>query len=406
MANKMSTSPRPVPFPSEPSSSLASLVEVTGLQGPGSLRPTVVEVDTSALAHNLREARRIVGPSVRVLAVLKADAYGHGAVPCARAFVDAGADWLGVALVGEGVELRRAGIAAPICVLSGLVENDAPALVAHGLTPMIFRGDHLEQLVSALRAAGHRRYGVHVKIDTGMGRLGVLPHDLGAFLDALASHPELEVEGLATHFARADEEEPAAIAQAAEIFRAARQTLAARGIRPGLCHLANSAALLGYPQTHGDMVRPGLMLYGLAPAPHLARCADLRPGLSLRTHVSHLKNVPAGFPVSYGGTFTTSRPSRLGVLPIGYADGLPRHLSNRGHVLAGGVRVPIVGRVCMDASLVDLTDVPGIGVYDDVVLLGRQGDGFVSADEWASLSDTISYEMLCGLGKRVPRVYR
>ncbi len=375
-------------------------------EAPLHLRPTEVEVDLGALAHNLKEAKRLVGPAVQVLAVVKADAYGHGAVPAARAFVGAGAAWLGVAIVEEGAELRRAGLVAPICVLSGLAGDEAAALVEHRLTPMVYRPDQLAAVARAVRAAGLVHYGVHLKVDTGMGRYGALPEEVGAFLDALRAHPALELEGLATHFALADQGDDRSMAEQRAKFDAVAQSLSARGLHPKLRHLANSASLLDHPETHADLVRPGLMLYGIAPAARLKRLADLKPALTFRTHITHLKEVPAGFPVSYGATYVTTRPSRLATLPVGYADGLPRAVSNRAEMLVRERRAPLVGRVCMDACLLDVTHVAGASIGDEVVLIGRQGAVAIGADELATHADTVSYEILCGIGKRVPRVYR
>lgn len=370
------------------------------------LRPTVVEVDTSALGHNLRELRRVVGPNIRILAVVKADAYGHGAVPCARAFVEAGADWLGVALVEEGVELRRAGLLVPICVLSGLADlADARAIVSNRLAPIVFRPDQLEAIAAAARAAGLSRYPVHLKLDTGMGRWGALGHEIPAILDTLARLPELELEGLATHFSSA-ESDPDTTCQQLAAFADLEATLRLRGHSPRLRHLANSAGLLAHPAARADMVRPGLALYGSAPSNKLAGGVDLRPALTLRTRVVHLKPVGAGFPVSYGETFVTSRSSVIGVLPIGYADGLPRRASNRAELLVRGRRVPVVGRITMDTTMVDLTHVDGVTVGDEAVIIGRQGAVCIDAGELAGHADTIAYEILTGIGKRVPRTYR
>jgi alanine racemase len=368
------------------------------------LRPTVVEVDTGALAHNLRAVRRLLSDAVRVLAVVKADAYGHGAVPCARAFVEAGADWLGVALVEEGVELRRAGLLTPICVLSGMAGiDDARVLVAHRLTPLLSRPDHLAAMGAAVRAAGLSRYAVHLKVDTGMGRWGALPNEVDAFLSALRRHPELDLEGLATHFARADDEDPSAVEGPLARFRAAEQLVRRRGFDVRLRHLSNSAAVVAHRRTHFDMVRPGLVLYGQAPT---AGGPDLRPALTLRTRIAHLRDVPAGFPVSYGGTFVTSFPSRLATLPIGYADGLPRRASHRARMLVRGRYAPVVGLVCMDACVLDVTGVPGASLGDEVVIIGEQQGAVLGAGELAAHADTIAYEIFTGLGKRVPRTYR
>jgi len=391
-----STPPRPVP------------AEVVGL------RPTVVEVETAALAHNLRLLRARTGPAVRIQAVVKADAYGHGAVPCARAFVAAGADWLGVALVEEGVELRRAGLLVPVCVLSGIATpQDARVLVGYRLTPMVYRVDQLELVAAAARDAGLARYPVHLKLDTGMGRWGALPEDLPSLMDRLAQLPALELEGLATHFAHADSGDPAELLGPLQRFRALEQSLATRGWSPTLRHQCNSAALLcggalGLGQGPGEMVRPGIALYGVDPLEQAGDGAahPLRPALTLRTRVAHLKSVGAGFAVSYGGTFQTARPSVLATLPIGYADGLPRAASNRAQVLVRGRLAPVVGRVCMDACVVDVTDVPGAALGDEVVLIGAQGGARLAAATLADAAGTISYEILSGLGKRVPRVYR
>lgn len=372
----------------------------------GEVPPIVAEIDRAALAHNLHAVRRRVGTGVRILSVVKADAYGHGATECAKSFVAAGADWLGVARAPEGVALRRAGLAVPVCVLSGLMGGDADEVVAHRLTPLVYRADHLEALASAVRRAGHARFPVHVKIDTGMGRFGALPEESGALMDALSRQPQLELEGLATHLARADADDAGSVGRQLAQFDAVRQSFAARGLRPSMVHLANSAGVLGFARAHGDMVRPGLMLYGVAPDAFREGAADLRPALSWKTRIVHLKEVPAGFGVGYGHAFVAARDTRLAVLPVGYADGLPVPASNRAQVLVGGRRVPLVGRVCMDACMVDVTDLPQVAVGDEAVLIGSQGEDSLGAADLAAAAGTLSYEILCGIGARVPRVYR
>jgi alanine racemase len=367
-------------------------------------RPTVAEVSLGALRSNLREAQRLVGARVQVMAVVKADAYGHGAVAAARAFLEAGAAVLGTSSVTEAIELRRAGLAAPIVVLGGAFPGEEDDVAAHGLAAGVWSLD----TVHALAAAGARRgktVRLHVKVDTGMTRLGL---DLGvvrAFGAAVQGLAGVAVEGIYSHFATADAVESAPAQAQIGCFGEAVEAFAAAGLRPAHVHLANSAAVLSQPPAHFTLVRPGIMLYGCAPAPHLAAMATLRPALRLWTAVAQTRRVPAGRAVGYGGTYVTSRPSVIATLPIGYADGLHRLASNRGSMLVRGMRAPIAGRVCMDHTMLDVTDVPGVAVGDPVVVLGAQGDATVPADEVARWTETISYEVLTSVGKRVPRVY-
>jgi alanine racemase len=371
------------------------------------VRPTAAEVDTSALAHNLGEARRLAGPRVKVLAVVKADAYGHGAADCARALVAAGADMLGVALVEEGLSLRRAGVSVPIAVLGGAYEGGYLDLAGADLTPVVFRREHLEGLAGAARALGRepdaqRRNPIvaHVKVDTGMGRIGLLPEELAPFLDAARAHPAVRLGGLCSHFASADLEDPAMTDRQLRVFNDAARLM------PGaLRHFANSAAVMTRPDAHFDMVRPGIMLYGAAPSARLRGRAELRPVLRWTTRLLHVKRVAKGTPISYGGRWTAPRDSVIGTVPCGYADGYARAFGS-GAALVRGRRAPITGVVCMDMFMVDLTDVPGAQAGDEVVLLGRQGDEVISADELAERAGTISYEVLTRIGARVPRAVK
>ncbi len=369
------------------------------------LRPTVIEVELAALAHNVALLRSRLAPGVKLLAVVKADAYGHGAIPCARTFVESGADWLGVALVEEGVELRRAGLLAPICILSGLgSHSDARVIVSHRLTPLVSRPDHLDAMAAAAHDAGLDRYPIHLKVDTGMARWGALPSEVGPFLDALQTHPGLVLEGLATHLACADSPEESAVSGPLHIFRGIEAFVRDRGFAPTLRHIGNSAALLAHPKSHGDMVRPGLALYGASPFD--TPVDGLRPVLTLKTRITHLKTLPAGAPIGYGASFHTTRSTRVATVPIGYADGLPRRVSNRARMLIRGRPASIVGRVCMDACMLDVTDIDDAALGDEVVILGRQGDATIGPDELGRHAETLSYEILTGLGKRVPRTYR
>ncbi len=376
-------------------------MEFTGGRNEERVRPTEARIELSALGNNLREARRLA-PSARVLAVVKADAYGHGAVACARAFVEAGADWLGVALVEEGLELRKAGLTAPILVLGGQY-TDHRTLLQNRLVPVVYRPDQLDAHAAAARELGLPGE-AHLKLDTGMGRIGVLPGDLGALLEHAKTRPEVRLTGLCSHFANADLRDPAATGAALELFAAGRRALIAAGQPLQLCHLANSAAVMSLPASHYDLVRPGLMLYGAAPGPGFEGVASLQPALALVTAISHLKKVPAGTPISYGHRWTAQRESVIATLPVGYADGYRRALTNRGQVLVGGRRAPICGTVCMDMMMVDVTDVPEARIGGEVVLIGRQGDETITATELAGLSGTIPWEIFCAIGLRVPRV--
>lgn len=338
------------------------------------------------------------------MAVVKADAYGHGAVPVARAALAAGAKWLGVALVEEGAELRGAGIAAPILVLGAVFPQEAPDAVGHGLTVAVCGRESPLALDGAAAVQG-RTAAVHVKVDTGMGRLGVPPAEAAGFVEWLASLPHLRVEGIFSHFSAADEADLSFSRAQLEEFCRVLQTLDARGLRPPLCHMANTAATMVLPESHFDLVRTGIGIYGLHPSPETPRTAALEPVMSLRTHIAHVKEVPEGTPLSYGRTFVTTRPSRIATLPVGYGDGYPRLLSNRGSVLVGGQPVPIVGRVCMDLTLTDVTEIPDARVGDEAVLFGRQEEALIGVEDLARLVGTIHYEITCNVGKRVPRRY-
>lgn len=369
----------------------------------GEGRPTVAEVSRTALRHNLREVRRVVGPGVGVLAVVKADGYGHGAVAAARAFLEAGAAGLGVSLVAEGCALRAAGISAPVVVLGGAFPGEEAHVVAHDLAVSVWSSDGGARLAAAARAAG-RTVDVHLKVNTGMTRLGVELDGVRALGAELAATAGLRVTGVFSHFASADAvDTQSAIAQR-ERFEAAVRELRAAGVEPAHVHLANSAAVLSAPAAHGTLVRPGLMLYGYAPAPHLAAHVDLRPAMRLATRMAQVRAVPFGTPVGYGGTWTASRPSRIATLPIGYADGYHRRASNRGQMLVRGRRVDVAGRVCMDHVMLDVTEEPEVAAGEPVVVFGRQGEATIGADEVAAWCDTIAYEVLTSVGKRVPRI--
>lgn len=367
-------------------------------------RPTLAEVSLAALQHNCRRAQALVGPAVKVLAVVKADAYGHGAVAAACTFMEAGAWGLGVSSVAEGLELRRAGLEAPVVVLGGTFAGEEDDVVRHELAVALWDLERAAALAAAGRAVG-RRVAVHVKIDSGMTRLGLDGAVVRAFGERLHGFGELEVAGVFSHLASADAVDTAAARGQTARFMAAVEALAGSGIRPPLVHLANSAAVVAAPAAHFTLVRPGIMLYGYAPAPHLAERAEVRPAMRLRTTVAQTRTVRAGTAVGYAGTFVTARPSTIATLPLGYADGYHRLASNRARVLLRGRRVPVAGRVCMDHTMIDATDVPDARAGDGVVLFGAQGRETIGADELGGWCDTIAYEVLTSVGRRVPRVY-
>jgi alanine racemase len=375
----------------------AAPAEVAGEAGPP-LRPAWAEVDLDALVHNLELLRRRVAPA-RVMGIVKADAYGHGAPAVARALERAGIDGLGVALVEEGVELRRAGVELPILVLGSAQAPQLALFRRHRLTATIGSAEQLRLWREAAPGAGEAQP-VHLKVDTGMTRLGVPLAAAGEALAAIREHPGLRLEGLLSHLAEAEDlASPHAAAQEARFAALLGELGAATGgvVR----HLANSAAALHRPATRYDLVRAGLALYGLDP---VEREAGLRPAMAVRARVVVVREVPAGTRLGYGGVRSTARPSRLAVVPVGYADGYPWRLSDRAAALVGGTRVPVAGNVSMDMTLLDVTAVE-TAVGDEVVLLGRQGSGEIGAGELARLAGTIPYEILCGFGLRLPRRY-
>jgi len=375
------------------------------------------EVDLSAIAHNTRELRRLVRSQTRLLAVVKANAYGHGAVPAARTALESGAQTLGVARPAEGIELREAGISAPVLIFGYSEPKIADTLLEYSLVPTVWSLAYGESLSAAAKQLG-KTIDIHVKIDTGMGRLGIVPDCLQAGsadinsleksiseLREIAGLPGLSLAGLYTHFAEADTGDEEGVAGQLRLFSAFIDRLRDAGISVPLCHAANSAAIIDMPATHLDMVRAGIALYGLYPSEAAKKRVRLKPAMALKTRVVQLKSVGKGFKVSYGGTHQTSRPTTIATLPIGYADGLNRRLSSRGQVIVNGCRVPIIGRVCMDLTMVDVGNVPGIAEGDEVVVFGRQGDEEISADEVAGWLNTINYEIVSTVSDRVPRVH-
>lgn len=368
-------------------------------------RPTWAEINLDNLVHNFRLMQSAAGAGVTIMAAVKADAYGHGAVDCARALDVAGCQWFGVALPEEGVELRDAGIARPILCMSGFWEGQEGFIIARRLTPALFRLDLLECLDRASREAGVVS-DYHLKVDTGMGRLGVPGGELRGFLDEATKFQSLRLNGVMTHFASADDPDQAEFtSEQMSSFDHAVEMVRAKGFTPKWVHEANSAGAHAGVRAQGNLVRLGGVLYGLwrdVTNPAIP-ALDWRPVMSLHTQVLYLKTVPAGSGLGYGGTFVTSRASRIATLPIGYEDGLRRALSNRGRVIVRGKLAPIVGRISMDLTLLDVTGIPGVVVGDEVVIIGSDGDSQITAEEVGALAGTISYEVTCGITDRVPR---
>ncbi len=365
-----------------------------------------IVIDCQALCHNFRTIAEVVGDGVAVMAMVKGDAYGHGMTESAQALAGCGCLNFGVAELVEAVALRRAGIAGRIYVLLGFQSQEAEQFILHDLTPVVFLDQDLRALSQVAVASG-REIGVHLKVDCGMGRLGLLPAEVPAFLERIEALPGIHLAGIMAHLPEADRH---GAASTPRIFSSFRAVLAARGsVSSGVRHIANSAATLYFPEMHCDMVRAGIALYGCYPdggsGENTVAGARLRPVMSFVTRVAQVREVPAGYGISYGHTYTTTRPSRIAVLPVGYEDGFLRDLSNRGEVLVRGQRAAVRGRVCMNLCMVDVTGIEGVEVGDEVVLLGRQGNDEITADEVAGWMGTISYEVLCLFGKNNSRTY-
>ena len=376
------------------------------------------EIDLDAVAANVRELRRVTRPEARLLVAVKANAYGHGLVEVARQALESGADALGVARMPEALALRDAGIDAPVLVFGFTPPSDVEALVRHDLIQTVYALKTARAYAELIGKSGGRLK-VHLKVDTGMGRLGILPdsrryvepgmdisdHAVREVVD-IAGLNELALEGIFTHFASSDSADKRFAEEQFDIFMAFLDQLKRSGLEFEVRHAANSGAIIDMPHTHLDMVRAGVSLYGLYPSGEVDKSRiDLTPAMTLKARIAHLKKVPAGFPVSYGMTHTTQAPTTVATVPVGYADGFNRRLSNRGHMLVRGQKAPIIGRVCMDLTMIDVGHIPGAAVEDEVVILGRQANEAITADELADLLDTINYEITSAITARVPRVY-
>ncbi len=375
---------------------------------PQGCRPTWAQINLNALAENFRLIRERVGQDVKIMSVVKANAYGHGAVECARRLEQEGTDWFGVALPEEAIELREAGITNPILTLGGFWHGQEEAILFHRLTPVIFRIDMLEAL-DRLAKDKRTTADVHIKIDTGMGRFGVRYDAVGDFINAISQFKNIRVDGLMTHFASADEPQSDNFTfDQISKFRMAVRAFQENGYAPTFIDLANSAGIVGHGASHKNLVRAGGILYGLWRdiLPPQITPIPFQPVMSLYSRITLLKRVPKGETLGYGRTFKTERDSLIGTISIGYHDGYLRGLSNKGRVVVNGKFAPVVGRVSMDATIIDVTDIEGVRIDDSVMLLGNENSLSITAEDIARQVGTLSYEVTCGISERVPRFYK
>jgi alanine racemase len=363
-------------------------------------RPTWAEINLKNLAYNFHQIKSLLVPGIKVMVCVKADAYGHGLVPVAKRLASCGVDYLSVASIDEGIRLRESGIKKPILVLGMILQEDARPLLKYNLSQTVCTLE-LAAALDTIARRSRKKINIQIKIDTGMGRLGVLAEDAFSLIKKVSCLRSLNLEGVFTHISCADTNKDFTVYQIG-LFNALTDRLDREGMPIPLVHAANSLSIINYPQSHFNMVRPGLVIYGLYPQEGLN--IDLKPVLSLKTRVVYFKKVPRGYGISYGHTYITKKKTTIVNLPIGYGDGYPRNLSNIAPVLIKGKRFTLSGRVCMDQIMVDVANLK-VRTADEAVLIGRQGKNAISAEELAILSGTIPYEIVCGLGSRVPRVY-
>ena len=374
-------------------------------------RPTWAEVSLGTLRQNFRAVQQHIGAAVQVCAIVKADAYGHGAVECSRALEQEGARWFGVTSLDEAIPLRENGIRGRILLMTGFWRGEEEEIVRLELTPTVWETGQIELFEKAATTLGVAKHSIHLKVDTGMGRLGVAPEDLPQICSALKSASHLVLEGLSTHLASSEVLDEPSVAAQLKTFAEVRDLLRKQGFNPPLIHAANTGAVISRPESWNTMVRPGIALYGYyLPFERAGREVSgsalrlkVKPVLTWKTRILSLRDMRANQALGYGGIYVTKAPARIAVLPVGYADGLNRRLSSQGRVIVGEHYAPIVGRISMDLTLADVTGLPGVSVGDEVVLLGATDGLSVDAREHASLSETVPYEILCGISKRVPR---
>lgn len=363
------------------------------------------QVDLDALAHNINEIKKIT--NAKILAVVKADAYGHGFLEASRTFLAHGAAMLGVATVDEAVQLRENEISAPILILGGICKDEAQKLVAYDIMPTVYTYE-MAKVLSDEAGRQNKTAKIHIKVDTGMNRLGFLAADEAGLEQILSISrlPNLVVDGVFTHFACADEKDASYTHLQFEKFLQVCKKLTARGLTGFIRHACNSAATMMFPEMHLDMVRPGIILYGLYPSDEVDKSRlSLRPAMTLKANITHIKEVGEGERVSYGGRFTTTGPTKIATVSVGYADGYSRILSNQAKMIVADKKVPVIGTICMDQCMIDVTSVQNISVGDEAILFGRWDKESISVEEIAQCMGTINYEVLCVIGKRIPRVY-
>jgi len=385
---------------------MAKTIQVEG-------RPVWVEVSLKAITQNLRTVRRHIGPKPEILAVVKSNAYGLGAVPVTKALEKAGANRFGVTCSNEGIELREAGVRRPILVLTGFWPGEEKRFVEYRLTPTVTRVEDVKVLERAAKSARMKsRLRFHLKINTGMNRLGILPSELAAFASALSDAPHLDLEGTFTHFASAEDFSARQTDDQERLFRECLDRMLSLGLSPGIVHMANSGAICARPSTWADMVRPGAILYGYYQSfdpPHKGQEVrdrlPLEPSLSMRARIITLRDLPPGQSVGYSARFTTQRPSRIAVINAGYADGVMRQRTNRGCVIVRGRKVPLVGAISMDLTTLDVTDVPDVTLGDIVTIYGKDQNAEIKVSDVAHEIGTVTSDLLCALGRRVPRYY-
>lgn len=365
----------------------------------------IAEIDLDAIENNVKEIKKQLRPETKMLAVVKADAYGHGAVEVSKICLYNGADWLGIATCEEGAALRQNNIPVPILILGYTVANQLETVIENRLTQTVFSYE-MAELVSETAVKMGKTADVHIKIDTGMGRIGFLPDEENLkIIDKIFDLPNINVTGIFTHFSTADEKDKSFTREQFRRFLYVTESLEKMGHKGLIRHCANSGAIIDMPELQLDMVRAGIILYGMLPSGDVGTQLALKPAMSLKTHVSFVKEVGADVPVGYGRTFYTSAPSKIATIPIGYADGYSRTFSNRAKVIVNGEYADVVGNVCMDQTMLDVTHIKDIKMGDEVTVMGSCGDKAVTAEDLAGLSSTINYEIVCNVGKRVPRVY-
>lgn len=367
---------------------------------------TWAEVDLDAIAHNMREIRKITNPDSQIMAVVKADAYGHGFMEVTKTLLENGADRLAIAVLQEGKQLRSRGVTVPILLLGAAMENDIEDIINFEITPNVFSYD-FAKAISYEAEKKEKVTKIHIKLDTGMSRIGyVVSEENSAIIDEIvkiSKLPYIEIEGIFSHFSTSDEYDESYTRLQFNRFMNVVNALEDRGVHIPIKHICNSAGIMMYPEMHLDMVRPGVILYGLYPSDEVDKSRlDLIPAMTLKSKITYVKEVEAGRGVSYGKVYITDKPTKIATVPIGYADGYLRKIAENGEMIVNGVKVPIIGRICMDQCMIDVTDVHNIERGDEVIIFGREG---ITMDDVASWLDTINYEVSCVIGKRIPRIY-